>query len=230
MKKGKPKYTRHDAERLFEGLPAGSVKASSRPENPFEAAPFAAEPFNEVRRADDEASLWKENLVKLPVAIELPAGYASVNAMREAMARAWHMRWVREERNEVVAEFPEGWKAVRPKSGPIELRDAAGVVRAVFGWAEDAELRILPRYLVESQTNSLSGLGSLVVRDRGNNQILERSSVWSAKTGTHHPDWRTLSVWLDSRYPHHADPLRYWNDCEENIQNQATAGGPVFPG
>ena len=214
MKKGKTKLTRHDAERLFEGLPEGNVRVSSRPENPFEAGAFDV-----VERVDDETKLWKDNLITLPMVIELPAGYESVSRMREAMARAWRVKWVREGKNEVVAEFPEGWTAVRPESGPIELRDPSGVVRALYGWAKDAELRILPRYLVESQANSSNGLGSLLVRDRENGQILERSSTWSAQTGTNHPDWTRLSAWLNLRYPHHHDPLRYWEDCEENIQN-----------
>ena len=214
MKKGKTKLTRHDAERLFEGLPAGSMKVSSRAENPFEAGAF-----DKVERVDDETKLWKDNLITLPIAVELPAGYESVSRMREAMARAWRVKWVREGGNEVVAEFPEGWRAVRPESGPIELRDSAGVVRALYGWAEDAELRVLPRYLVESQANSSSGLGSLLVRDWGSGQILERSSIWSAQTGTNHPDWTRLSTWLNVRYPQHRDPLRYWEDCEANIQN-----------
>ena len=214
MKKGKTKLTRLDAERLFEGLPASNASVSSRPENPFDAGPFT-----ETRRVDDEARLWKDNLITLPLAIELPAGYESISALREAMVRVWRVRWVREEGNQVVAEFPEGWTAARPQTGPIALRDSTGVVRALFGWAEDAELRILPRYLVESQANSSTGLGSLVVRDRENGQILERSSIWSAKTGTHHPDWGKLSLWLGSRYPQHADPLRYWKDCEENIKS-----------
>ncbi|MFM0195824.1 hypothetical protein PQQ65_22215 [Paraburkholderia strydomiana] len=214
MNKGKTKLTRHDAERLFEGLPRGNVKASGRPENPFEAGAFDV-----VERVDDEIKLWKDNLITLPMAIELPVGYESVSRMREAMVRAWRVKWVREGKNEVVTEFPEGWTAVRPESGPIELRDPSGMVRALYGWAADAELKILPRYLIESQANSSSGLGSLLVRDRGNGQILERSSIWSAQTGTNHPDWTRLSAWLNLRYPQHRDPLRYWNDCEENIQN-----------
>lgn len=214
MKKGKTKLTRNDAERLFEGLPAGNVRVSRRPENPFEAGVFDV-----VKRVDDENKLWKDSLITLPMAIELPAGYESVSRIREAMVRAWRVKWVREGKNEVVAEFPEGWTAVRPESGPIELRDPSGVVRALYGWAKDAELKILPRYLVESQANSSSGLGSLLVRDRGNGQILERSSIWSAQTGPNHPDWTRLSAWLNLRYPQHRDPLRYWEDCEENIQN-----------
>jgi hypothetical protein len=83
MKKGKTKLTRHDAERLFEGLPAGNVRVSSRPENPFEAGVFDV-----VKRVDDENKLWKDSLITLPMAIELPAGYESVSRMREAMVRA----------------------------------------------------------------------------------------------------------------------------------------------
>jgi len=212
MKKAKTKLSRQDAERLFDGLPASSARVSSRPENPFEVGAFDV-----VERIDDETKLWKDNLITLPQAVELPAGYASVSGIREAMARAWRVKWVRETKHEVISEFPEGWTAVRPESGPIALRDPAGVVRALYGWAEDAELRILPRYLVESQTNSSSGLGSLLIRDRANGQILERSSTWSAQTGSNHPDWATLSAWLDLHYPHHRDPLRYWEDCEKNI-------------
>lgn len=214
MKKGKTKLTRHDAERLFEGLPAGNVRVSSRPENPFEAGVFDV-----VKRVEGENKLWKDSLITLPMAIELPAGYESVSRMREAIVRAWRVKWVREGKSEVVTEFPEGWTAVRPESGPIELRDSSGVVRALYGWAKDAELKILPRYLVESQANSSSGLGSLLVRDRGNGQILERSSIWSAQTGPNHPDWTRLSAWLNLRYPQHRDPLRYWEDCEAYIQN-----------
>jgi hypothetical protein len=214
MKKGKTKLTRHDAERLFEGLPGGNLSVSSRPENPFEAGVFDA-----VERVGDETTLWKDNLISLPMAIELPAGYESVSRMRESMARAWRVKWGREDKGEVVTEFPEGWTAVRPASGATELRDPSGVVRALYGWAQDAELRILPRYLVESQTDTSSGLGSLLVRDRANGQILERSSIWSARTGTNHPDWARLSAWLDLHYSQHRDPLRYWKDCEENIQD-----------
>ena len=214
MKNGKPKRTRQDAERLFEGLPQASVRSTNRPANPFEDGVF-----EEVDRVDEESKLWKDNLVTLPAAIELPHGYDSVSHVRDAMQRAWRVKWVREGKNEVVTEFPEGWTAVRPESGPTELRDPTGVVRALYGWAEDAELRILPRYLVESQANSSNGLGSLLVRDRESGQILERSSTWSAQTGTNHPDWARLSAWLDKQYPLHRDPLQYWEDCEKNIEN-----------
>lgn len=212
MKKGKTKLTRHDAERLFDGLPEASVRVARGPENPFEAGAF-----DEIERVDEESKLWKDNLVTLPKAIELPPGYESVARMRDALQRAWRVKWLREAKNEVVTDFPEGWSASRPASGPIELRDPAGVVRALYGWAADAELRVLPRYLVESQANSSNGLGSLLVRDRQNGQILERSSLWSAQTGTNHPDWARLSAWLDKQYPQHRDPLRYWQDCEDNL-------------
>ncbi|AQH05186.1 hypothetical protein A9R05_40010 (plasmid) [Burkholderia sp. KK1] len=213
MNKGKSKLTRQDAERLFEGLPPAKANVSRRPENPF--GPDASEVG---KRVEDEATLWKGNLITLPVSIELPPGYPSMPSLREAMTHGLHVKWVREGKDEVVAEFPEGWTAVRPESGPIELRDASGVVRGVYGWAKDAELRLLPRYLVESQANTSNGLGSVLVRDRGNGRILERSSNWSARTGTYHPDWTKLVAWLDLRYPDHRDPLRYWDDCEENCR------------
>ncbi|TCW84119.1 hypothetical protein C5O80_13670 [Burkholderia sp. SRS-46] len=211
MKKGKPKLTREDAERLFAGLPRGDASVSNQPANPFETSVFRT-----VQHTPDETGIWKDNLITLPIAIEMPAGYASPSSLREAIARAWRVRWVRETRNEVIAEFPEGWKSIRPATGPIELRDPSNVIRAVYGWAEDAELRILPRYVVEAQANSSSGLGSLLIRDRATDQLLERSTIWSAMTGTNHPDWARLLGWLNARFPQHQDPLRYWVDCEEN--------------
>jgi hypothetical protein len=211
MNRGKPKLTRQDADRLFEGLPPAKVNVSNRPENPF-----GPETNHVVNRANDEPTIWKANLITLPVAIELPQGYQSVSQIREAMTRALHVRWVRDGKDEVVAEFPEGWAVVRPSNGPIELRDASSIIRALYGWAKGAELRILPRYVIESQSNSTNGMASVLIRDRETGKILERSSNWSARTGTNHPDWVTLDAWLDSRYPDHHDPLRYWRDCEEN--------------
>ena len=136
MKQGIPKLTRQDAERLFAGLPGENT---SRPSNP------PTNPFDAARPLEKEIKLWKDNLVTLPIAIVLPACYASLPQLREAMARAWGVRWVRETSREVAAEFPEGWKAIRPSTGPIELRDPSNVVRAVYGWAENAELRLLSR-------------------------------------------------------------------------------------
>ena len=216
MNKGKTKLTRHDAERLFEGLQPAKVNASARPENPF--GPEAPEGSDVVNRVEEEPTIWKDNLITLPTAIELPQGYESVSQMREAMSQTLRVRWVREGLDEVVAEFPDGWAATRSSNGPAELRDANGVVRAVFGWAKGAELRMLPRYVIESQSNSANGLGSVLIRDRENGRILERSSNWSARTGTHHPDWAVLAAWLDLHYPDHRDPLRYWQDCEKDRQ------------
>ncbi|MDR5816766.1 MULTISPECIES: hypothetical protein [unclassified Caballeronia] len=214
MNKSKTKLTRMDAERLFEGLAPSKKSVSGRPENPF--GPAASDVVKRVE--DDESALWKDNLITLPVGVDLPKGYASAARMREAMTRALHVKWVREGKDEIVAEFPEGWEAVRPKTGAIELRDAGGRVRAVYGWAKDAEFRLLPRYLVESQSHGSNGLGSVLVRDRENGRIVERSSNWSAQTGTRHPDWPKLTAWLDAHYPDHHDPLRYWEDCESNLR------------
>lgn len=212
MKQTKPKFTRQHADGLFPDLKPSGAHVGSRPDNPFGEAPPAAT----ERRDRGEKALWKDNLITVPMAIALPPGYESAARVREALTRAWRMKWVREAKNEIVAEFAEGWTAVRPASGPVELRDAAGVVRALYGWAEDAEFRILPRYRLESQENSTNGLGSLVVRDRERGLILERSSTWSAQTGTHHPDWARLSAWLDAQFPLNRDPLRLWTDCEKN--------------
>jgi hypothetical protein len=213
MNKGKTKLTRADAERLFEGLPASNVRVSSRPENPF-----GPEKTKVIDRVEGEETIWKDNLIRLPSAIELPKGYESLAGMRDAIARALAVKWLSESKDEVVAEFPEGWEAVRPNTGPTELRDPSGVVRGLFGWAQDAELRLLPRYSVESQENSSNGQGSVLIRDRANGRIIERSTIWSAQTGRSHPDWTKLVAWLDQRFPDHHDPLRYWDDCESNLR------------
>ncbi len=113
MKKGKTKLTRQDAERLFEGLPAGDARASSRPENPFEAGVFDV-----VKRVDDETRLWKDNLITLPTAIELPAGYDSASHLREAMTRSLRVKWVREGASEIVAEFPRDGRPFVRTAGP----------------------------------------------------------------------------------------------------------------
>lgn len=68
---------------FFEGCRLGNVKASRRPEYPFEAGAF--EPVESV---DDKATLWKDNLITLPMAVVLPTGYESVSRIRDAMAHA----------------------------------------------------------------------------------------------------------------------------------------------
>ncbi len=223
MKQGKPKLTRQDAERLFAGLPSSNAaRSASRPANPFEASPFANAPSVAAPRPVANG-IWKDNLITLPIAFVVPACYPSLAALCQGIARAWRVRWVREGHREVVAEFPEGWKAVRPPSGPIELRDPNNVVRAVHGWAEDAEVRFLSRYQVETQSNSSTGNGSLLVRDRATGQILERSAIWSSLIGPRHPDWARLTAWLNERFPQHLDPLKYWEDCEANLAAAAAA-------
>src|ERR1700759_4567324 len=113
MKNGKPKLTRQNADGLFPDLKPSGPHVGSRPDNPFGDAPAEA-----VERRDrGEKALWKENLVSLPMGIEVPPGYESAARVREAMERAWRMKWVREGKNEIVAEFPEGWSAARPKGG-----------------------------------------------------------------------------------------------------------------
>src|SRR5579863_7674348 len=99
MNKGKSKLTRQDAERLFEGLPPAKASVSRRPENPF-----GSDVPDVAKRVEDEAILWKDNLITLPVSIELPPGYQSVPRMREAMTRALCVKWVREGKDAVVAE------------------------------------------------------------------------------------------------------------------------------
>ena len=223
MNKAKTKLTRQDAERLFEGLPAGATaKASSRPENPF-----GPEVSDVVKRVEDESALWKDNLITLPVAIELPRGYDSVSRMREAMTRALRVKWVREGKDEVVAEFPEGWTAIRPGSGPSELRDPSGVVRGLFGWAKNAELRLLPRYLIESQTN-FKRVGKRTCsrsRERSNSRAVVQLVGAHGYPASRLDEARRVARFALSRS---SRPAAVLGRLREETSNLSCCGGPLF--
>jgi hypothetical protein len=213
MKKGKPKRTRQDAERLFDGLNRTKVNSTSRPENPFEVGAFEV-----IERDDrDESKLWKENIVSLPVAIELPPGYGSADRVREGMGRAWCVQWLSVTTDRITARLPEGWGVDSSISGIAKIY-AVGVVRAEWSSGECAPMRLICRYRLEEQYHDKDDHCRIVVRDRefGRN---EKESFWDAKSGPLHPQWKTLSDWLDKEYPDHRDPLRYWEDCERNFRN-----------
>jgi hypothetical protein len=207
MKSPKSFKARQAAEGLFPGLQRANA-ASSNTVNPFDKV--FAEPV-EVAHVDGT-----QIIVSLPAGIELVPGYASDVAMREAMTRAWGIEWLKVNRDEAEIKLPVGWSVNRSASETIEVRDGAGVIRAICGYAQEAELRLLPRYRLESQDDAGAGQCRLVVRDRENNNSVLKSSFWAAERGSNHPSWNELAMWLDKAFPHHRDPLQYWEDCEQH--------------
>ncbi|WP_323121658.1 hypothetical protein [Burkholderia alba] len=207
----KSRKARSELEKMFAGVQQGPTSTARRAENPF--ADTAPARSDDVTRTEPKSTIWKDSVVSLPVGIEVPPGYRSVEQVREAMQRAWQIKPVRQSRDAIEVELLPGWKASKLPNGTTEIRDAAGVTRAVYGWSHQAELRLLPRYAIESREGASDGKYQLIVRDRERNAILERS-LFSAQNGTNHPEWRKWNAWLDEAFPLHRDPLRCWGDCE----------------
>ncbi|RAS39198.1 hypothetical protein [Paraburkholderia bryophila] len=208
MSSEKSKRARRAAEDLFGGLPAGGSTAASRPSNPF-GDPFADSP--RFVPADDL-------LVTLPAEMELPPGYADSAAMRDALTRAWRMDWIKVGKNECVVRLPVDWIADKSVDGVLRIK-GAGIVRAEGRLVKGATLLILPRYYLKAEFHDLNEHCRIVVRDRARNNAILKESFWDTRSGPNHPQWKVLSDWLDTQYPEHRDPLRYWDDCEDNVRS-----------
>ncbi|MDE1183016.1 hypothetical protein [Paraburkholderia sp.] len=205
----KSRNARQALENLFSDLPPSSAQSKPGKQNPFEDAERAA---RVDARPSGDGTIWKESVVSFPVAVEVPRGYESAAHVHEAMERAWKLRWHRKTKDELVTELAPGWGAVKLPDGSTEVRDSNGLPRAVFGWSEHAELRLLTRYTITSREGA-DGRYQVVAYDRQRNSVLERS-LFSAQSGTSHPEWARLMGWLAKLFPQHQDPLRYWDDCE----------------
>ena len=83
MKKGKTKLTRQDAERLFGGPARRGCQGI---ESARESVRSGGVRRRQARR--HETRLWKDNLITLPTAIELPRGMTQPSHLREAMTRS----------------------------------------------------------------------------------------------------------------------------------------------
>jgi hypothetical protein len=206
----KSKRARRAAESLFGDLPAtGSTAgstAASRPLNPFE---------NDSFHNPASATPTGDELVVLPAQFELPPGYEDAAAMRDALARIWRMDWIKVGKDECVVRLPVGWRADKSVDGVLRI-EYAGVVRAQGRIVEGAILQILPRYYLKAEFHESNDHCRIVVRDRGRNNAVLKESFWDTRSGPNHPQWKILSDWLDAQYADHCDPLRYWDDCEEN--------------
>lgn len=202
----KSKRARRAAESLFGDLPGTSSTAASRPSNPFGDDPFVN---------PSSATSTGDALVTLPAETELPPGYADAAAMRDALARAWRMDWVKIGKGECVVRLPVGWVADKSVDGVLRIKND-GIVRAQGRLVEGATLQILPRYYLKAEFHESNDHCRIVVRDRGRANAVLKDSFWDTRSGPNHPQWKILSDWLDSQYPDHRDPLRYWDDCEAN--------------
>lgn len=209
----KSRKARQALEGMFSDMPRSTARAANRAENPFADSRGTAREDHSLENAN---TIWKDSVVSLPIGIEVPPGYNSPEQVRKALERAWRIKPLRENRGAIEVELLPGWSTVKNPSGTTEIRDAAGVTRAVYGWSHQAELRLLPRYAIESREGASDGKYQLIVRDRERGSILERS-LFSAQNGTNHPEWRKWTAWLDNAYPLHRDPLRCWGDCESNL-------------
>jgi hypothetical protein len=85
----KSRRARRAAESLFSGLQTEGSTSASRPANPFDNDPFEAVGMPAETR---------DELVTLPPEIELPPGYEDAAHMRDALARAWRMDWIKVEK------------------------------------------------------------------------------------------------------------------------------------
>nr|WKF56513.1 hypothetical protein HUO10_000971 [Paraburkholderia busanensis] len=209
MSNEKSKRARQAAESLFGGLPAASnAKAASRPANPFGDDPFATS--DRYVPADDQ-------LVVLPAEFDLPPGYADAAALRDALTHAWRMDWIKIGKDECVVRLPVGWIADKSVDGVLRI-ESGGVVRAEGRLVKGATLLVLPRYYLKAEFHDQNDHCRIVVRDRARKNAVLKDSFWDTRSGPSHPQWKVLSDWLDAQYPAHRDPLRYWDDCEDNLR------------
>lgn len=203
----KSRRARQAAESLFGNMPAAGKTATSRSANPFD------DPFVDA----GTATPTQDEAITLPENIELPPGYEDAAHMRTALVRAWRMDWIKVGKSESVVRLPVGWGADRSVDGMLRIC-CDGVVRAEGRLVDGATLRILPRYFLQSEFHASDDHCRIVVRDRYRNSIL-KDSFWDTRSGPNHPQWKILSDWLDKEYPDHRDPLRYWEDCEDNFED-----------
>lgn len=208
LKRGKPKRTRFDADNLFPDLRRSGSSSTSRPANPFGDDPF--------KRAAGKAEEYEiVRSYALPAAMELPPGYESLDRMREAMARAWAMDWIRVNQTSAEVRLSAGWGVDQSLDGMLRVYGAE-VVRAECVIAPDAVLRVLPRYRLVSDFHSDDHC-RLVIRDRDRKDSVVEESFWDAKSGPNHPEWKRMSELIDKLFPDHRDPFMYWEDCEDNL-------------
>ena len=209
MRKGKPKRTRRDADQLFPDLPRTDSTSASRPANPFGDDPF--------RRAEEKAEEYEiVRSYSLPAAMELPPGYESIDHMREDMARAWKMQWIRVNQTSAEVRLPAGWGVDQSLDGMLRVY-GVGVVRAECVIAPGAVLRVLPRYRLTSDFHDDDDYCRLVIRDRDRKDSVVEESFWDAKSGPNHPEWKRMSELIDKMFPGHRDPMMYWDDCRANL-------------
>lgn len=210
MKSDKSRRARLQAEALFSGLKKTESSAVTRSQNPFGDGGYEQDEVD-----DQDEDIFR--LVPFPRAIEVPPGYESVDHVREAMRRACRIEWHAFHTDTVDVSLPHDWGLHKPDGGAIEVISPCGT-RAIFGRAAKAEIRLLSRYRLDSQEDPKDRHSRVVVRDYDRGGAVLESSYYASQSGPSHPEWNRLKAWLDKEFPLHRDPLRYWEDCEENIK------------
>lgn len=209
MSSEKSKRARQAAESLFGGGSTGKAMSSSgRKANPFDDDPF---------KPVGQPSQGRDDLVVFPTQMEIPRGYDDAAHMRDVLARAWRMDWVKIGKDECVVRLPVGWRADRSVDGVLRIYSDK-VVRAEGRFGANATLQILPRYYLKAEFHDSDERCRIVVRDRDRGNSTLKESFWDTRSGPNHPQWKILSDWLDAQYPDHRDPLKYWQDCEDNSE------------
>ena len=155
------------------------------PENPFEQV--ACEEADDV--AVDEYAGLRDNLVALPAAIELPPGCESVSELRDAVERVWGLTWVSVNKDGYLARLPSDFGYRHTDDGSLEIY-GHGALRAVRSSGEDAPLRLITRYGLESRFGD-DDRCQIRVRDRELDRTL-RESFWEAAIGPQHPACKGL--------------------------------------
>lgn len=194
---------------FFSELRAGGTNTASRPNNPFD---------NDAFEAVDMPAETRDELVTLPPEIEVPSGYEDVAHLRDALASAWRMDWIKIGKDSCVVRLPVGWSADRSVDGMLRIY-CKGVTRAEGKLVQDAALRLLSRFYLQSEVHPSDDRCRIVVRDRAGSQRFLKASFWDVRSGPNHPQWKVLAEWLAREYPHHRDPLRYWEDCDHNLHH-----------
>ncbi|WP_157648405.1 hypothetical protein [Burkholderia ubonensis] len=197
------------AESPFGRDDGSSPLRSERIERPF------GDDFAWLRESDE---FEETSIVRLPRGIEVPKGYDSIDHVREAMRRAWRVEWGNFEPNSVEMLLPYRWKAIGPEGGPINIVDGSGIPRATYDRTLNAKLRLLTCCYVDQEFHPKDGHCRLVVMYRESGLIVE-TSYWAPEAGEKHPEWPRVQAWVSRNFPNYEDPLRCWEDCEENNEN-----------
>ncbi|MBR7969076.1 hypothetical protein [Burkholderia cenocepacia] len=226
MSKGeKSKRARARADRLFRDVnntvaareiePVVRVDSNDTTESGYRSThlsnPFGNDFADRIELDEDVAA----RIFTIPRGLAIPSGYESAEDVREAMRRAWGVEWGNFEANTVDILLPPGWTVQGSKEGRFQLHGEYGV-RATWDRSADPKVSLLTRYFIDQKFDSKDNHCQLVVLDRQYELRRRHWSYWYPQSGKNHPQWDEMHNWLAEYCPGYEDPLRHWEDCEEN--------------